>query len=151
MKTLFLVCCICLAGYYASAQTVILANSSKTAPVREAYVPVDKNYDLIAFPPDYQQRAQFPGGSEQLEKFIQEELEYPETARRYAVEGTVKLRLKINAYGKISQCEVLESLSPECDEAARNVINNMPIWSPAQQGSYYVNSHQHLTIRFSLQ
>jgi|GEM_PF-825734 len=151
MKTLFLICCMCLTGYYVSAQTVILANSSKTAPVREAYMPASKNYDLIAFPSNYQQRAQFPGGFEQLEKFIQEELEYPETGRRYAIEGTVTLRLTIDAHGQISQCQIVESLSAECDEAALKVVENMPGWLPAQQGDYYIKSHQYLTIRFSLQ
>ena len=61
-----------------------------------------------------------------LDKKIREQLVYPETARRRALEGTVTIRICINADGTLSTYRITAgSGSPTLDAAASKLIESV--------------------------
>jgi len=94
-------------------------------------------------------QAEFPGGQMSLQKFIVDNLIYPEESLRNNIEGEVIIQFQISPDGTPNDFRITSGLNKECDEAALKVINEMPKWRPA---ILYrpVSSNQSLTVEFSI-
>lgn len=66
-----------------------------------------------------------------LQAYIDENLVYPDLAIENNIEGSVLLSLKLAANGQVTDIEVAQSLGYGCDEAALELVKNMPNWTPA--------------------
>ena len=67
-----------------------------------------------------------------------------------ATEGRVVLRFIIEPDGELTHAEVIQSMNPECDNAALNIISKMPKWDPAMQGGVFVAAYYTLPITFAI-
>jgi TonB family protein len=85
-----------------------------------------------------------------LHTYVKDHLQYPDLARKNAVEGTVKILVVISADGSVAQTKVINSLGFGCDEAALEVINNMPRWTPASNYGIAAKDKRLLEFQFSL-
>lgn len=94
--------------------------------------------------------AKYSGGSEAMDKFINENLIYPEKAITDSVTGVVKLSMLIKVNGKISKVKVLSGLSTECDAEAIRLVESMPRWIPCKKGREYVNQTVNVEIPFGV-
>ena len=72
----------------------------------------------------------FPGGDEELFKFLSHNMEYPEAAVKNKVKGRVIVRFTIDKDGNVTSPEVVEGVSPELDAEALRVVKSMPKWNP---------------------
>ncbi len=63
---------------------------------------------------------------------LQRNLTYPETARKAGIEGTVMVQATIDEKGNVVATKIVESLDPECDEAAAAALRAVN-WSPLIQ------------------
>ena len=99
--------------------------------------------------PTYQP-VQFKGGTEALQSFIAKHLVYPEECRAEAIEGGVKVKLHINAFGEIINCEIIEGLDDACNEEVKRVVSLMPKWKPATFKGHHVPSGVLLNFSFRL-
>ncbi len=104
-----------------------------------------------AFVPAKQLNACFDGGQEALANYLQNNLDYPELAREYGVEGMVVIRFKVMPDGSLQHFSVQESLNKECDTKVLDVVKAMPNWIPAQQGERKVANWCDVTVAFTLQ
>ena len=93
---------------------------------------------------------QFPGGDEELMKYIGSNLKYPTVAQEMGIEGRVALRFVVNKNGEVGNVEVLRSLDPLCDKEAVRVIKGMPRWIPGRQGGRAVAVYYTIPILFKL-
>lgn len=91
-----------------------------------------------------------PGGMTGWNKYLSENLSYPEQAKNMGIEGTVIVVFVINSDGSISNPEILRGIGGGADEEALRVVLNSPNWSPAKQKDRVVNSRMRLPIRFKL-
>lgn len=91
-----------------------------------------------------------PGGMEGWNKYLSENLSYPEQAKSLGIEGTVIVVFEINSDGSISNAEILRGIGGGCDEEALKVVENSPDWTPAMQKDRVVNSRMRLPVRFKL-
>jgi protein TonB len=98
-----------------------------------------------------EQAPEFPGGQQELMKYIAKNIRYPESARRMGVEGTVYISFVINKEGKVSDIQVMKGISKDCDEEATRVIGTLPDWKPGKQNGMPVLVRFSLPIRFKLQ
>ena len=73
---------------------------------------------------------QFPGGAVELMKWLTKNLKYPAAAQQRKVQGRVVAQFVINTDGSISDLELVEKLSTECDREALRVLRMMPNWQP---------------------
>ena len=59
---------------------------------------------------------------------------YPDSAKHSGIEGVVVLQVEINAFGEVTNIEVLQSLGYGCDEAATDAMRKSS-FTPAYIGS----------------
>ncbi len=112
-------------------------DDKKTTNATEAFTVVEK-------------MPQFPGGENELLKYIGDNLKYPVTAQKNGIQGMVVIRFIVNKSGKIEKAEVLRSLSPETDQESLRVVNSMSEWIPGEQKGEKVSVYYTLPISYRL-
>jgi protein TonB len=93
------------------------------------------------------QMPQFEGS---LEKYLHDNLRYPEEARLAGTEGRVGVQFVVNEDGSISQAEVFHKAAPLLDAEALRVIRTMPRWRPGRQSGKPVKVYFSLPVTFTL-
>jgi TonB family protein len=93
----------------------------------------------------------FPGGDEALMKFINNNVQYPTSAKEKRITGRVIIRFAVMAKGNIDNVSVLKSVDAELDAEAIRVVKSLPVWTPGQQGGKPVNVWYSVPISFLLQ
>ena len=76
---------------------------------------------------------QFPGGPNELMKYLSENTKYPESAKANKIEGRVFVSLVIEKDGSVTNAEVMRGIDKECDAEAVRVVSSMPKWQPGTQ------------------
>ncbi len=92
----------------------------------------------------------FPGGQEELLKYIYEHANYPEVAKENNIQGKVIVQFCVTAKGGVSQVSVLKSVDPELDAEAIRVVNTLPTFKPGKQGGVPVPVWYQVPINFTL-
>jgi hypothetical protein len=97
--------------------------------------------------------AEFVGGKEALNKYIKENLIYPERAKKDRIEGYFKIALAIDDKGKPIFSDFLVEMKncKECEEEALRLINRMPRWNPKTVNEKPAYSSAVVTIVFELE
>ncbi len=78
------------------------------------------------------QAAQFPGGTEGLERYVRQGLKPPPDVRQRDLRGRTVVRAVVLPNGRIGATEVMGSLCGPCDDEALRLVRAMPRWQPAQ-------------------
>lgn len=94
--------------------------------------------------------ASFPGGQDEMYKFIAKNLQYPEKAEKKGIEGKVHVSFVVEVDGSITDVKVLRDIGGGCGEAAVRVVKSMPKWNPAKQNGEYVRMLMILPFSFML-
>jgi periplasmic protein TonB len=97
-----------------------------------------------------EQMPEFPGGTEELMKFLRNNINYPQMARETGIQGTVIVQFVVNKDGKISNTRVLRGIGGGCDEEAMRVVKAMPGWKVGKQNGVPVPVFFQLPIKFTL-
>ena len=105
-------------------------------------------YDCIQFIED---EPDFPGGDSARRAFIENNLQYPDTAKMYYVEGVVYASFIVEKDGSLSGFKILRGLGWGCDEEAIRVLKLMPKWKPATRRGELVRVQMNIPIRFEIE
>lgn len=97
-----------------------------------------------------EEQAEFPGGLDSMYAYIQKNLVYPEKAKAEGIEGRVFVSFIIEKDGSISNILVKRAIGGGCEEAAVEMIKNMPKWKPGKQRGKPVRFQYVLPIKFEL-
>jgi periplasmic protein TonB len=97
-----------------------------------------------------QEQPEFPGGPEALNKFIIDNLKYPQEAADVNVQGKVIVKFAVNADGSVNRIEVLRSINPLLDQEAMRVVSIFPKWRPGKQNGTPVAVWFVLPVTFRL-
>lgn len=97
-----------------------------------------------------EEQAEFPGGMEAMYAYIQKNLVYPEKAKAEGIEGRVFVTFTIEKDGSISNILIKRAIGGGCEEAAVEMIKNMPKWNPGKQKGKPVRFQFTLPIKFEL-
>jgi len=92
----------------------------------------------------------FVGGDSARQKFLAENLSYPQMAKENNVQGTVYVSFVIDARGRITNVKLLRGIGAGCDEEALKVISMMPNWNAGRQNGRTVNVSFNMPIVFKL-
>ncbi|MCD8176127.1 MAG: energy transducer TonB [Tannerellaceae bacterium] len=79
------------------------------------------------------QMPRFPGGEDELMKFINTNIVYPESAKEAKIQGRVVVTYIVEKDGTLSNFEVIRSVSEDLNNEAVNVLKKMPAWNPGEQ------------------
>jgi TonB family protein len=91
-------------------------------------------------------RPEFPGGDEEMLKFIYRNFSYPEDK---GIEGTALIRFVVNTDGKVQDIQVVRGLSAGLDKELVRVIALLPRFKPAKQNGVPVNVYYDLPVAFN--
>ena len=103
-----------------------------------------KVYDLVDEMPS------FPGGLEELYKWIDNNVQYPAVARENGIEGRVILKFIVEKDGSLSDSTVIHSVHPMVDREALRLVGQMPKWNPGKRAGIPVRVRYCLPIKFKL-
>ena len=93
---------------------------------------------------------EFPGGEEALNKYIKDNLRYPEKAREECISGTVVVRFVVEKDGSVSNVGILREIGGGCGAEGKRIVEGMPKWKPGRQSGNPVRTEFTLPIQFRL-
>jgi TonB family protein len=93
----------------------------------------------------------YPGGQNELERFFENNIQYPDAAADNGTEGVVKISFDVDESGKIYAPKVISKpVGDGVDAEALRVFNKMPSWTPGKIKGKNVKTHFTLPVRFQL-
>ncbi|MCF0056724.1 M56 family metallopeptidase [Dyadobacter sp. CY356] len=98
-----------------------------------------------------EQQPMFPGGIEEMYKFLGQKIRYPKAAVDAGATGRVFLSFVVTETGEIGEIQVLKGIGHGCDEEAVRVLSLFPKWEPAKQDGVPVNVRYNLPINFQME
>lgn len=97
-----------------------------------------------------EKQAEYPGGINELMKFLSRTMKYPEKAQQNDIQGRVIVQFIIEKDGAISNANIINSVDPDLDNEALRVVNAMPKWTPGKIGDTPVRSIFTMPLNFKL-
>ncbi len=94
------------------------------------------------------QMPEFQGGRRGLAAYINQNLKYPEEAKRLNVKGKVYVKFVVGASGKVKDVHLVRKGNPILDAEAIRIVKLMPNWKPGKHKGQVVNVAQIVTISF---
>jgi len=91
-------------------------------------------------------KAEFPGGKEELKKWLRENINYPEGAKRY---GSILVTFTVKKNGKLDDFKVKKGVSEFLDYAAVEILKGMPKWIPAEKNGKTMDSENQVSVKFT--
>jgi periplasmic protein TonB len=88
------------------------------------------------------------GDQEEFRKYIQQNLSYPEVARKKKISGTVYVQFAVNTNGEVCDIVVLSGVDPLLDKEAVRVIKSSPRWTPGKERGHPVKVQFNFPILF---
>lgn len=93
----------------------------------------------------------FPGGYAGLQKYFDQNLQYPADASSEGVEGVVNVTFTVDENGKLTSAQTTgDKMGYGLEEEALRVVNKMPTWTPGKLKGQNVKTRYTLPVRFQL-
>jgi len=93
----------------------------------------------------------YPGGQKSLEKFFEDNIQYPQEASDAGVEGTVALNFAVDENGKVYAPKLTnEKIGYGLEQEALRVFNKMPKWTPGKIKGKNVKTRFTLPVKFQI-
>lgn len=108
---------------------------------------VYKEKEVIEWP---DVEAKFPGGAAEMQRWIAENVQYPQTSIELNEQGKVFLSFVVEEDGSISQVEIERSVSGDLDKEAKRLLRKMPHWIPGEAKGQKARTRCRLPINFTL-
>ncbi len=109
-------------------------------------IPVDTStvYVIIDEMPE------FPGGEEELKRYIAMSVRYPVEAFEKGIVGRVFVTFVVNKKGEIEGVRVVRSVDPALDVEAVRAVSCLPTWKPGRQKGKLVKVSYTIPINFEI-
>ncbi|MBK9176255.1 MAG: energy transducer TonB [Flavobacteriales bacterium] len=125
--------------------TEVKENTEVEAPARREEEAEEEQIFTIV-----EEQPAFPGGVEEMYKYLGKAVKYPEMAKDAGISGTVYVTFEVDKEGNIKDVKVLRGIGGGCDEEAIRVVKAMPKWKPGKQRGKAVRVQFNLPIKFTL-
>ena len=93
---------------------------------------------------------EFPGGASALNSYLAQNINYPDSAKLYNIQGKVFIRFIITEEGKIENIEIVKSINSYLDNEAIRIMQNMPKWKPGSVKGKNVKCNIVVPVNFKL-
>ena len=93
---------------------------------------------------------EFPGGKPALDKYLSENVKYPQAAKDNGVEGVVGVQFIVHTDGTFGAIKIVRMIDPDLEQEAVRVVKNMPNWIPAEKNGQPVEAPAQVNIPFVL-
>ncbi len=92
--------------------------------------------------------AEFPGGPIAFGKFIGENVQYPDYAKKNKVDGIVYIHMIINNDGSLTDLKISRGIEESCNNEVLRIMKLSPKWIPARHNGKYVRQRLIVPVRF---
>ncbi len=92
----------------------------------------------------------YPGGTFALNKFISNEMQYPELSMQMGDQGRVYIEFIIEKDGSTSNPKIVRGITPELDQEALRLFSLIPRWIPATKDCEPVKTKYTIPFTFGL-
>ena len=93
---------------------------------------------------------QFPGGIYEMQKWIMQNINYPEAARENREQDIVYVKFIVGSDGVLRDITISRGVSESLDNECLRLVAAMPRWTPGYQDGKPVNVSFTLPINFRL-
>jgi len=93
----------------------------------------------------------FPGGDAEIQKYIGDNVVYPEVAKENNIQGRVIVKFCVTPTGGVDQVSILKGVDTELDAEVVRVVKTLPKFKPGKQGGKPVPVWYTIPIYFKLQ
>ena len=93
-------------------------------------------------------RPSFPGGNQEMARFIKSNFKLPEEATSNETKGKVRIVLVITKEGEICDTRITSQPHKYLDNELIRVVKLMPKWTPATNNGLNVDSYYMLDLQF---
>ncbi|HRP89520.1 MAG TPA: energy transducer TonB [Edaphocola sp.] len=76
---------------------------------------------------------EFIGGKQELQRYLDANLKYPQKAKDAKKQGVVYISFTVTEEGKVTNAKVVRSIGLGCDEEALRLVEEMPNWKPGKE------------------
>lgn len=135
MKKLQLILVLCLSVLGLNAQII------------DGNAPANEHPDVLTMA---EVMPEFPGGNEEMYKFIGNNIKYPFKAKEAGIEGTVYTKFIVTNTGDITNIEIIKGASEDFDMEVLRMMKLMPRWNPGMQNGRPVSVYFTLPVKFIL-
>lgn len=91
-----------------------------------------------------------PGEKNSIQKFLQENVNYPSIAKTNGIQGKVIVNFTVGKKGEIREIRIRKRAHPLFNEEALRVVNAMPTWIPGKRDGDPFPINYNLPISFQL-
>jgi protein TonB len=92
---------------------------------------------------------EYPGGRKAIQKYIEDNIQYPQAAIDEDVEGTVRITFAIDENGRVYKANTSgKNIGYGLEQEALRVVNNMPKWKPGLVNGKPVKTRLSLPVVF---
>ena len=116
-------------------------------PVIEAPKVEEKTYEMF----DIQKEPSFPGGLQEMYKWLNKNVVYPEMAKESGISGQVVLTFVVGKDGGISDVNIVKDIGGGCGKSVKTTVEKMPKWSPGEANGHAVKVRYTLPFKFKLE
>ena len=128
-----------------SINTVLVYKTGKLMSVKEFDL---SGKDITKI--NTQGEPEFPGGSDNMFKFINNNMHYPETARKNGTQGEVIIGFVVEADGTLTNFKVIKGIGDGCDEEALRIMKIVPRWKNGIRKGEPAPINYSVPIKFTL-
>ena len=96
------------------------------------------------------QMPMYPGGMQELMKYLQKNIKYPDEAKKKGIQGRVIVQFIVEKDGNIKDTKVIRGVDSSLDNEALRVINAMPKWEPGKHNGEAVSVKYTVPVAFKL-
>ncbi|NWJ50344.1 MAG: energy transducer TonB [Bacteroidetes bacterium] len=97
-----------------------------------------------------EQNPEFPGGLDNLLKYLKNHVRYKIEAQKLKLHGTVFVQFVVSKTGKITKTKILRGIGNPCDDEAIKIVSTMPDWIPGRYNGQPVDVMFQIPIRFEI-
>lgn len=120
----------------------------------EEYVPIVEEEEELVEEEIFlvvEEMPSFPGGEQEMYRYIGKNIEYPRMAKESGISGRVFVTFVVEKNGAVTDVKILRGIGGGCDEEAIRVIKSMPTWKAGKQRGKPVRVQYRMPIKFTLQ
>ncbi len=93
-------------------------------------------------------KAVFTDGADEFYPYIKRNAQYPESAKRDKITGTVTVEFYVETDGRVADVKVIRSISKSLDDEAVRVVSSSPLWITAYKYGVPIRSRNTAWVNF---
>ncbi|HYG01037.1 MAG TPA: TonB family protein [Chryseosolibacter sp.] len=90
------------------------------------------------------------GGRKAFNRYLEDNLKYPQEARDKKMEGKVTVEFTVQPNGTLADFKVIRGIGAGCDEELIRLIKQGPSWTPSKKNNVAISDQVRVRLKFEL-